>query len=49
MAKRMIIRKHTTRQHNLPDMAKTLSWSTISKVLTLFEQTTYFEGLKLSW
>jgi hypothetical protein len=41
MAKRKIIRKHATRQHNLPDIAKTSSWQAISKVPKLFEQTTY--------
>jgi hypothetical protein len=35
----MIIRKHATRQHNLPNTAKTSNWSTISKVPKLFEQT----------
>jgi hypothetical protein len=39
MVKRMIIRKHATRWHNLPDIAKTLSWRAVSKVLKLFEQT----------
>jgi hypothetical protein len=37
----MIIRKHTTRQHNLPDIAKTLSWRAISEVPKLIEQTMY--------
>lgn len=45
----MTIRKHNTWQHNLPDIAKSLSWNTISKVLTLFEQNMYFECLKLPW
>jgi hypothetical protein len=39
----MIVRKHATRQHNLPEIAKTLSWWSISKVLKLFEQTTYIQ------
>jgi hypothetical protein len=37
----MIIRMHATRQHNLPDIAKTSSWLAISEVLKLFEQTMY--------
>jgi hypothetical protein len=37
----MIIRKHATRQDNLLDIAKTSSWSIISKVPKLFEQNTY--------
>jgi hypothetical protein len=36
-----IIRKHTTRQHNLPDVAQTSTWRAISEVLKLFEQTMY--------
>jgi hypothetical protein len=46
MAERMIIRKHATGQHNFPDIAKTLSWSAISKVPELFEQTTYVSKSK---
>jgi hypothetical protein len=34
----MIIRKHATRQQNLPDVAKTSSWHAILKVPKLFEQ-----------
>jgi hypothetical protein len=41
MAKWMIIRKHATRQHNLPNIAKTSSWHAIAKVPKLFEQTTH--------
>jgi hypothetical protein len=41
VAERMIIRKHTTGQHNLPDIAKMSNWRAISKVPKLFEQTTY--------
>jgi hypothetical protein len=37
----MIIRKHATRQHNLPDITKVSSWSAISKVPKLFEQIMY--------
>jgi hypothetical protein len=37
----MIIRKHATRQHNLPDIARISSWHSISKVPKLFEQTTF--------
>jgi hypothetical protein len=37
----MIIMKHATREHNLPDIVKTLSWHAISKVLKLSEETTY--------
>jgi hypothetical protein len=39
----MKIRKHATRQHNLPDIAKTSSWQAISKVEKLSEETTYSE------
>jgi hypothetical protein len=38
---KMIIRKHATRQHNLPDIPKTSSWRAVLKVPKLFEQTTY--------
>jgi hypothetical protein len=41
MAKRMIIRKHATRQHELPNIVKMSSWHAISKVPKLFEHTTY--------
>jgi hypothetical protein len=44
-AKRLIIRKHATRQHNLPDIAKTSCCRSISKVPKLFEQTMYYESL----
>jgi hypothetical protein len=36
----MIIRKHTTRQHNLPIIAKSSSCRAISKVPKLFEHHT---------
>jgi hypothetical protein len=39
----MIIRKHATRQQNLPDIAKTSSWRAISEVQKLLKQTTYNE------
>jgi hypothetical protein len=42
----MTIRKHATKQHNLPDIAKTYSWRAISKVPRLFEQTAYSSAMK---
>jgi hypothetical protein len=35
--------KHATRQHNLPYIAKALSWRVVSKDSKHFEQSTYFQ------